>query len=344
MADIFSTTVINGVVASLIQPPSFLLDRFFPNVQLPQEGKEEIAFDTVQKTRRMAPFVSPLVEGKVVTSKGFKTDIFRPAYIKDKRVWDGNRALKRSAGEQIGGSLSPMQRMQAILAFELQDQVDMLTRRLEWMASQILQTGKVTIQGDNYPAVLVDFLRDASLTIALAGAAKWDQANVNPLDNLQTWALSVLKLIGANPIDVVMDTDAWVLFRNNQNVKDRLTLQRRLGDMPTMAQNAMFGMEGGQYQGTIDQFNIFTYAGYYLDDNGATQPMLPSGTVLMSGPQLEGYRAYGAIKDEQAGYQALPMFAKSWVEQDPAVRFLLMQSAPLLVPYRPNAMLCATVK
>jgi hypothetical protein len=215
---------------------------------------------------------------------------------------------------------------------------------LEWMASQILQTGKVTISGDNYPAVQVDFLRDAALTIAFANANNWAQGvDVNPLDNLQDWALLTLQLVGANPVDVVMDVEAWKAFRNNPNVKERLTLQRQLGQMPTMAQDAMFGMEGGQYQGYIDNFNIFTYAGYYLDDNGATQPMLPKGTVLMSGPQLQGYRAFGAIKDERAGYQSMPYFVKSWLEEDPAVRYLLMQSAPLLVPYRPNAMLCATV-
>ena len=54
-------------------------------------------------------------------------------------------------------------------------------------------------------------------------------------------------------------------------------------------------------------------------------------------------RAYGAIRDEDAGFQALPYFAKSWAEQDPSVRYLLMQSAPLTVPYRINASCGITV-
>ena len=36
-------------------------------------------------------------------------------------------------------------------------------------------------------------------------------------------------------------------------------------------------------------------------------------------------------------------FTKSWLEEDPSVRWLLLQSAPLVVPYRPNAVLCATI-
>ncbi len=339
--DLFSTNILRGVVQSLIAPSSFLLDRFFPTVQTDQT--EEIHFDMIDKTRRLAPFVSPLVEGKIVSSRAHSTKTFKPAYIKDKRVWDGNRALKRSAGEQIGGSLTPMDRMRALLAMDLVDQLEMLQRRQEWMAAQALRTGKVTVVGDSYPSVVVDFGRDASLTITLAGAAKWDQTGVNPLDNLRAWSLLVLQKTGVFPTDVVMDVDAWVLFSNNQAVKDRIALQRRLGEMPTLTQGAPL-TEGGVYMGNVDGFNIWVYAGWYLDDSGAEQPMLPSGTVLMTSPQLQGVRAYGAIRDEEAGYQAMPYFPKSWVEKDPAVRYLLMQSAPLMVPTRPNASLCATVK
>jgi len=63
----------------------------------------------------------------------------------------------------------------------------------------------------------------------------------------------------------------------------------------------------------------------------------------MGSRQIEGYRAFGAIRDEAAGFQAVPYYVKSWLEEDPAVRFIMMQSAPLVVPYRVDASLCATV-
>ena len=58
---------------------------------------------------------------------------------------------------------------------------------------------------------------------------------------------------------------------------------------------------------------------------------------------LEGTRCYGAIHDEKANWTAHRYFTKSWVEEDPSVRWLLLQSAPLVVPYRPNASFCATI-
>ncbi len=339
MADIFSTNVLMGVVANLKQPSSFFLDRYFPSVST--EDSEEIHFDVIIKARRLAPFVSPLVEGKVVTGQGFTTKTFKPAYVKDKRVWDGSRALKRSAGEQIGGSLSPMQRMQAVLANELTDQLEMLVRRKEWMAVQILRTGAVTVVGDNYPSVSVNFGRNNAQTVTLTGGNRWGQAGINPLDSLQDWQQIALQQAGVNMTDVVMDVATWKVFRADTNVKDRLTLQRSLGQLPSMDQSAQM-LQGATFMGSIDGFNIFVYSEWYVDDNGAEQPMLPSGTVIMAG-DVQGVQAHGAIRDEAAGYQAVPYFPKSWVEQDPAVRFLLMQSAPLPVPTRVDGTFCATV-
>lgn len=337
MADIFSTNVMLGVVNSLIAPQQFLLNRYFPTIQT--EQSEEIHFDVMDKTRRLAPFVSPVVAGKVVLSRGYKTHTFKPAYIKDKRVFDGNRPFKRSAGEPIGGNLDPMSRRNALVASELQDQMEMIDRRLEVMAAEALRTGAVTVTGEMYPTQNVNFGRDPALSITLTGTARWNQADVNPLDNLQDWAQLMLQKTGAMAYDVVMTVDVWKIFRANPFVQQRI---EKFNLSAPMQQDAQI-TEGGVYMGTIDGFNIFVYAGWYLDDTDTEQPILPAGTVLMGSSQIQGIRAFGAIKDEAAGFQAVPYYTKSWVDEDPSVRYLLMQSAPLVVPTRVNASFAATV-
>lgn len=337
MADLFSTNVLTRVVADLVTPPSFLLDRFFGEIQT--ETSEEIHFDVENKKRRLAPFVSPVVAGKVVQSNGFTTKTFTPAYVKDKRVFDASRPLKRSAGEQIGGNIEPSERIQRLLAMELTDQVQMLTRRMEVMAAEALRTGAVTVTGDQYPTQNVSFGRDAALTVVLSGASRWGQAGIKPLELLQDWALLVAQKSGAKPTEIVMDVAAWKVFSADTAVQallDRFRGKDALRILPSMG-------EGGSFAGSIGDFDIYLYAGWYVDDNGTEQPILPTGTVVLGGTQIEGVRAFGAIRDEAAGYQAMPYFPKSWVEQDPAVRYLLMQSAPLVVPYRVNASLAATV-
>ena len=335
--DLFSTNVLTGAINSLILPGQFLLDRYFGIVQT--EESEEIHFDVIDKTRRLAPFVSPVVAGKVIASQGHTTKTFKPAYLKPKSVFDSSRPLKRAAGEQIGGVLSPMERMGRMVNQDLTDHGEQVDRRLELMAAEALRTGGVTVTGEDYPTVNVSFGRNANLSVTLAGAALWSDAGADPLDDLQDWSQTALQLSGAMLRDVIMTVDVWKIFKKKQAVADQLDRLRGNSTMVTDAQME----EGGVFMGVIEGFNIFVYSGWYLDDAGTEQPILPAGTVLMAGAQIQGVRAFGAIRDEDAGFQALPLFSKSWVSKDPSVRYLLTQSAPLIVPTRVNASFSASV-
>lgn len=335
--DIFSTTVLNRVVESLPAPQPFLLNSFFSTVQT--EESEEIHFDVDSGRRRLAPFVSPIVAGQVVQSQGYSTKSFRPAYIKDKRVFDASRPFKRAMGERIGGALSAQQRQQMALARDLADQVAMLTRRQEVMASEVLRTGKITVEGDLYPKVEVDFGRHADLTpAALSGTARWGQSAAKPLENLQDWSLLVTKHSGGAANTVVMGAKTYRTFASDVAVKELLDRFRGSETLsPTVTG------EGARRMGSTGDFDIWVYSGWYENDSGVSTPFMPEGTVIITSADLEGVRAYGAIKDESAGFQAMPYFSKSWVDQDPAVRYLLLQSAPLIVPYRVNASFCTSV-
>lgn len=335
--DIFTTAVLAAVVAQLPQPSPFILNNYFRNMQT--ETSEDIHFDVDTSRRRLSPFVSPVVAGKVVLDKGYSTKVFAPAYIKDKRVFDANRPFRRVIGEQIGGSYSPQQRLQSALASNLADQIDMLTRRQEVMAIEALRTGALTISGDDYPTVSLSFGRDAGLTITLSGGTAWGQSGVKPLDDVQAWSMLVTKASGSAATTLVMDPDAFALFSATADVTKLLDRFRGADQLsPTLTG------QGARYMGNIGNFDIWVYVGWYEHPTtGVVTPFLPSKTVLVLGPDIEGTRAYGAIKDEAAGFQAMPYFAKSWVDQDPAVRYLLLQSAPLTVPYRINACACATV-
>ena len=337
--DIFSTQVLAKVVERLHTPPSFLLDTFFPNVQT--SDKEEIFFDVTDSKPRISPFVSPLLPGKVVDVGGDQT---KPAYIKDKRRFDANIPYKRVAGETIGGSLSPAQRYERALATHLKDQLDNLTRREEVMAAEILRTGKVVVSGEGYPAQTVNFGRDDALTKALAGSATWDSSGVNPVDDLEDWAIAIQDKSGVVAKTVVMDPQAWKLFRSNEIVQKYLDIRRGTNNIINIDPQIISESEKARYAGSIGDFAIWVYNDTYIDDKGVICKLLPEKTVLLGSREgLEGTRCYGAIHDEKANWTANRYFTKSWIEEDPSVRWLLLQSAPLVVPYRPNASMCVTV-
>jgi hypothetical protein len=330
----------NRTVDTLKRPQAFFVNRFFPQVET--SDKEEVFFDIEHngEKRRLAPFVHPKRGGKLVEGAGFTTKSFKPAYIKDKRTHDSDRPFKRVAGESIGTGqeLTPLQRRQLNVRRDLKDQTEMLTRRMEVMAVEALRTGKITVKGDGIDAV-VDFQRDPDATITLTGGARWGQTGVKPQTDLEDWAMDRLQKTGTTIRSIVMDVDAWRAFRDSVDVEKRLDLRRvesgtiNVGVLP----------EGVQYKGNDGTFDYWVVADWYVDPETNTEvALLPSGTVLGVG-DIMGVRHFGAIKDEAAGFQPREYFVKSWTIEDPSERIFLMQSAPLLVPYRPDAAFCATV-
>ena len=372
--DIYSTHYLSGVVNSLITPSLFLLDRFFPN-QVQAEA-ETIHFDVIDKTRRLAPFVSPMVAGKVMQEKGYSTLSFKPAYIKIKTPLEPSTMFKRTPGEPIGSStptdpaqpawnasfnktLSPLQKQQYRLNAILMDQFDTITRRLEWMAAQALLSGTVTVSGEQYQTSHLDFGRHPDHTITLPDYRQWSEPDANgrmipkpganPLRDLDEWQAMALQRVGATLADVVMTPDVFSVFKECPAIESRL--QRVQGDNPTTLQTSSPTAEGGTLMGEVDGYRIWVYASWFIDEDGVEQPMLPPGTVILTSHELAGTRAFGAILDMEAHTMGIapgtpipvPIFAKSWTEDDPSARWIMSQCAPLVVPTRVNASVSAQV-
>lgn len=361
MPDLFSTDVLMGVVRDLKLPGSTVLDRYFPEVS--QDESEEIHFDVIDNRRRLAPFVAPYAPGKVVSVTGQQTRTFRPAYVKDKRPFDIQRPLKRVPGERIGGGYTAAERVQILLASELEDMQRNWRRRLEWMAVSALVNASVVVTGDEYSSVTVNFGRNAALTpTALAGTARWGESAADPLANLDTWADLVHQASGVRPTDVMMDVTTWGKFKKNAEVSNRLDQIHASGVNVNFS--AMMGaQEGATYMGTVDGFNIFVYSGWFVDPaDNLEKPLFPALRIAMASPVnpsagvpgaaagaidpdagISGVQAFGAIRDHAADFVAEPFFVKSWLQEDPSVRWVMAQSAPLIVPRRTNATLSVQV-
>jgi hypothetical protein len=337
---VYDTATLIEVVPNLKLSQNFLLDTFFPNEAVSQT--EEIAIDVDVGKRRLAPFVSPLVEGKLVEGRRVQTNVFKPAYIKDKRALDLRRPIRRMIGERIGGSFTPAERYMQNVAFEMADGIDMINRRLEWMAAQVLTTGTVTVAGDGFPTALVDFGRDASLTLALSGGAQWGQTGVLPSWNIQEWQNQILKLSGGVCTDLVFTPSAWNFFLQDPTVKNAWLYAGNGG--PNNVDIGAKIARGAVPMGRWGQYRLWIYNDWYVDPvTDVETPMIPDGTLIMAGPDLLGTRAFGVIMDPAHSYGPLPYAPKMWVEQDPAQTLVMIQSAPLVIPSRVNACFSATV-
>lgn len=346
--NIYDTITLVHVVRNLKLSQQFLLKKFFPNII--ESDTEEVAIDVDIGRRRMAPFCSPLVKGKLVESRRYQTNTFKPAYIKDVRVPDLRKPIRRQIGERIGGEFTPAQRREINMVFEIEDQIDVLNRRLEWMAAQALLTGTIKVVGEGFPTTVIDFQRDPSLTIALSGADKWPltiaagATNNKPSQDIERWQLKIIQMSGAQPTDLVFTTSSWQAFRQDTTIHDTAIVLPNQNPFGNVVDPGPRAMTGAVYKGHWGNFDLWVYNDWAIDpEDEQEKPMLPDGAVIMSGADLEGTRAFGIILDEDFDYGPLAYAPSTWVERNPSQRFLMMQSAPLVIPSRVNAALCATV-
>lgn len=355
--DLYSTYSLNRVIVPRLRTmPKFFLT-LFPEVV--QSDKEEILYDTTKAIRPgVTPFVHPMAQGKVIEGAGYSTRSIKPAYLKDLRAHTPHQALKRRAGEALGGSLTQEQRLMAAIAADQQDQLDRFNNRLEVMAAEAAIFGKQTIKGNGFDAV-VDFQKSAASKTVLAGAAKWDDADMTVekmFGQLEDLAEDMRDRVGQTPDYVVMDPLSWKLMRTKLMASDKggakyLDKQNKGFDRvqvdltPTLA-----GQMGLQAKGSFGDIPIFTFQSEYVDpETGTVTKVMPANTVLMiARTRFEGVRHFGAIQSidpqtEQFVLNPMEYFASSWVERNPTARMLQLESAPLLAGYYPDAVQTITV-
>lgn len=344
----YTTAKLVQVVPNLKTSQNWLLDRYFPGIV--ETDVEEVAIDVDIGIRRMAPFCSPLVEGKLVEQRKYQTNKFKPAYIKDKRAPDLRKPVRRMIGEKLGGELTAGERELANLQLEMADQVDMVNRRLEWMAASALTTGMVTVAGEGFPTTVIDFGRSASLTLALTGSSVWGATvnaagrDTNITGQLTSWAARVLKQSGAPVTDIVFTNTPWQRFLGAEGVQGAIYFPANSPGSGNVINPGAKVVQGAIYMGRWGQFDLWLYNDWFVDPvDNVEKPMIPDGTIVMAGPAMGGTRAFGAIMDPEFNYKAMAYAPKTWVNKDPAQRIIMMQSAPLVIPSRVNAAIAITV-
>lgn len=311
------------------------------NFDTPYIDFEKVA----RRYKKLAPFVAPNAQGRVITTQGSNMQRFAPAYVKPKSVIDPNKVVHRQVGEQLYQPMSLAQRRDAVIAEEIKEHKTRMANREEWMAAHAVINGSVTVSGEDYPTATVDFGRDASLTSVLAGTAKWDVSTGAPLTDLKTMRQRSHNLSGQTVRRVIFGQNAWDLLATRLELNDPQNgglLDTNFRGSSTDITRMLDGFEGAEYVGRLagrngqGAFECWVYHATYDDDTGTEQPLLNTNDVVGVG-DVDGVRCYGAIQDPEAGYRAMPLFMKNWVNKDPAVEYILSQSAPLMVPGEPNA-------
>ncbi len=354
MAGMYETYRLLAVQRKMKQLPAFFLQWFPQQINFQEDW---ISFDKVfQDVTRVAHYVAPNVEGRVIKEEGWTAMRFKPAYVKPKHVIDPNLIIPVQPGEdRTTGTLSLSQRRDRVIAYLLMKHRAMHENTWEMQAAQAVIDGFVDIEGieGDYPKVRVDFQRDPSLTIT----TDWTANGVTP-DKTFADLRAGKKLVNDKSVTSAVVTqyifggDAWALFASIN--KDRLwgqngLMDRNIGGSETSVTRLWDGLEGVEYMGRIAGLNgggameIYVNTQKYRDQANVQKYLFPQNKVMGISTAINGFRCFGAILDKAAGYQALEYFPKMYEQEDPSVEYLLTQGAPLMVPSDPNASFLITV-
>jgi hypothetical protein len=339
--DIYQTRTMLAAMRQEAPTNMFLLDTLFRRVET--FNTEHVDIDIVKGDERLAPFVSPRVEGKLMEDQGFTTRSYKPGYVKPKYVTPAADLVKdRVAGENIYQGDAPS-RSEIRLAKNLADGENQIARREEWMAAQGLVNGTVDVVGDgvNYQ---IDFGMSASHKVTLAGTSLWsDATNSKPLNDLSDWSTLIADDGNANANIMVGGKLAIQALFENTSVKNALDTRRiNMGEIKP-SQLA----PGVTYFGTLIangvNIDVYQYVGSYKDDNGVRQRYIPDDRVILTSTEADFRRNFGAIADLDAGLVSMMAFPKTWMSEDPSARHVLIQSAPLPAPHQIDAIVTAKV-
>lgn len=340
--DIFDTLTMLEAVEQMATPRRFLMNTFFNGGRPVTFGTKTVDIDIYKGQRKMAPFVHPTLPGSVSSRTGFQKSTYEPPYIQPKLATTADLILKRSPGETPYSTRTPLERAGEQLGKDLLDLDEQIIRREEWMCAQALTTGRVRVVGDGVDDT-IDFLMEDTHKVTLT-TGRWNTSESDPIANLRQWRRLIAKDSGRSANVAVFSGEAQDAFQGNETVLKQLNSRRV--DMGLIKPEEL--PDGVTYLGYLNDpgVDIYAYDEWYLDDEGDEQPVIPAGGVIMGATSTRNAMLYAAIQDLEAiesGLVEAARFPKTWVTQEPSVRWLKVQSAVLAGMLEPNAFLYGKV-
>lgn len=341
-ADYLGWASLTAAIDERKAPLNFLKNRYFAREE-PKETKSiELSF--FRRGRKIAPFVKRGSAGLLVDGHEEDFAIVRPPHIRIKRPMTPSELLdKRRPGSVIFPGKAGIEA--AMKEHIARDQANMLADLMnteEYLAALALRGG-VSYTSEDEESFEVTFPRSASHDFALSGGDLWSApTTANPIELFQLVSDRTADAVSMNVTDCIMSPQAADAFLKIEKFEKLLDIRRfNTGTLDfTQQQNVQ---NGAQYMGTTTHgIQIWRY-GKTLNVQGETVQLIRPGYVefVANGPANEFVTYYGAIEDMKAigngRVLVAKRFSKSWEEEDPSARMLLMESNPLCVPRRPDA-------
>ncbi len=274
--DIYSTRAQLAAIEQMPREYTFLHDVFAQDMGTVEEDKA--IYDYRKGSRLMAPMVHPNTGGVVMERDGYETREIGFCTIAPERIITNPDLKGRVLGERILGAMTPEQREKKMLAKDLMEMRKAIQRRREWMVRQVLLTGKLSVfrytnEGRDVQTTL---FADYGFTNTYTPATTWDQADAKIDHDMHEIYDLVYDGLGLVDVMLMAPDVADAMLNNSKYVK---TFDGRNIDMGEI--NTRYRGQGVRFIGwNSDGVEMFSLSGKFVDDDGQTKPVLPSGTLV----------------------------------------------------------------
>ena len=322
-----------------IKPENLFLTKVLGQGTSIKAPTEAAMFDVEHGRRDMAPMGhNGDPAAKVDLAEGYKTyTVVPPQIFLEDKIKASEVASRRMAGQSpltvgSGNSDGVVAAFNDMIAKKQQNLKRAISRRVEWMFSQILGTGKIEYMEDsNGRPFSLDFGVPAGNKFTIS--EKWDASSNagDPIVQFPQLQRTFAEQNGVNPTVILAGRGAADAFRGNPNVKSWLKsagvqmLQISQGNKEDLV-TPIAQIPG---VGTMVEYS----ATYPADGTGVATPYIPEDCVILTHPSLWQMH-YGAISDFDLGENPLAMvelYSKIKVSPDGKTKSLFAESHPLPV-------------
>ena len=348
------TKKLQDTYREMIKPTGFLSSMF----QLRTQTARDISYEVRRGFERVAEDVSRGTEGNRNTFGQFTEKVIQPPYFRE--YFD---ATDLSYYDQYFGQgdmeVEPAQMVDFIqeATEKIELMRDKIERKKELMASQVLQTGVVTLKN----AQNIDFRRKGTSLVDLGTNNYWDDTDVNPITSIEA-GCNVLRQVGKSPdgeFNMILGAKAFNSLVTNDEIRSRSDL-KQVQLIELNLPQRMAPAVGAVLQGILAAGSyrviVWTYPQFFDDkDNGnASTPYIGERKMILL-PKVPQFRYYHGglpqiVRDranaEFAGFMRQvrgEYMIGNYIDEESERHVVDIKSAPVPVPVAVDQMYTADV-
>jgi len=349
-----SGTVTKHMISAYNQmaEPTLFLSGMFQSPAENFHSSEEVEIDIVRSDEDLSIVIQDLSTGYRMNSEDLYTNKgFKPPIYKEALPLNSFDLIKRMPGQNPFESPDFRANVIARMFSGMQKVERKIRRAIELQASQVLQTGVVTLTDASGAALYTLDYAPKATHFPTAGTSWASATGEQKIADLSALAEEIRNDGLSDPDQLIMGVDAFESFIGDTEVQPRFDIRRI--DLGTISPMRMNGA-GGNYRGIVEignyRYDVWTYGGRYKDpQTGNKVQFLDPGKVIMRASSGRLDATFGAIPhigSAIGGPRLLPelpgrlsnagggmdLFTNVWLSQDGEQLFGGVGARPLLIP------------